>query len=127
MRNLRPERADPARWLLEGPGTVAITAKAKPSGGSLLADPQRVDRRRSGPGPGRHRIKSGVGLLRRARRFFRHRSFTGSAATATTRRSFHPAPCRCLAVTGAFLISNRLDGLDRTFALLQQTIGRSGD
>lgn len=41
VRNLRPERADPARWLLEGPGTVAITAKAKPSGGSLLADPDR--------------------------------------------------------------------------------------
>lgn len=41
VRNLRPEQADPARWLLEGPGTVAITAKAKPSGGSLLADPDR--------------------------------------------------------------------------------------
>jgi len=39
VRNLRPERDDPARWLLEGPGTVAITAKAKPSGGSLLVDP----------------------------------------------------------------------------------------
>jgi hypothetical protein len=41
VRNLRPERADPARWLLKGPGTIAITAKAKPSGGSLLADPDR--------------------------------------------------------------------------------------
>lgn len=41
VRNLRAERAIPARWLLEGPGTVAITAKAKPSGGSLLADPDR--------------------------------------------------------------------------------------
>jgi hypothetical protein len=39
VRNLRPERADPARWLLKGPGTVAITAKSKTSGGSLLADP----------------------------------------------------------------------------------------
>ena len=29
VRNLRPERADPARWLLKGPGTVAITAKPK--------------------------------------------------------------------------------------------------
>lgn len=28
VRNLHPERADPARWLLEGPGTVAITAQA---------------------------------------------------------------------------------------------------
>ena len=35
VKNLRPERADPARWLLEGPGTVAITAKAKPSGRTL--------------------------------------------------------------------------------------------
>ncbi len=26
VRNLRPERADPARWLFKGPGTVAITA-----------------------------------------------------------------------------------------------------
>jgi hypothetical protein len=41
VRNLRPERADPARWLLKGPGTVAIIAKAKPSDGSLLADPDR--------------------------------------------------------------------------------------
>ena len=39
VRNLRPERADPARWLLKGPGTVAITAQSKTSGGSLLADP----------------------------------------------------------------------------------------
>lgn len=39
VRNLRPERADPARWLLKGPGQVAITAQAKTSGGSLLADP----------------------------------------------------------------------------------------
>jgi len=29
VRNLRPEQADPARWLLKGPGTVAITAKPK--------------------------------------------------------------------------------------------------
>ena len=29
VRNLRPERADPARWLLTGPGTVAITAQTK--------------------------------------------------------------------------------------------------
>ncbi|AYM08983.1 hypothetical protein [Agrobacterium tumefaciens] len=40
VRNLRPERADPARWLLKGPGTVAIIAMAKPSDGSLLADPE---------------------------------------------------------------------------------------
>ena len=39
VRNLRPERANPARWLLKGPGTVAITAQSKTSGGSLLADP----------------------------------------------------------------------------------------
>ncbi|MGQ3213680.1 MAG: hypothetical protein ACT6U0_02990 [Shinella sp.] len=39
VRNLRPEQADPARWLLKGPGTVAITAQSKTSGGSLLADP----------------------------------------------------------------------------------------
>ncbi|WP_312415241.1 hypothetical protein [Shinella sp.] len=39
VRNLRTERADPARWLLKGPGTVAITAQSKTSGGSLLADP----------------------------------------------------------------------------------------
>jgi len=39
LRNLRPERANPARWLLKGPGTVAITAQAKTSGGSLLVDP----------------------------------------------------------------------------------------
>ncbi|CUX66884.1 conserved hypothetical protein [Agrobacterium genomosp. 5 str. CFBP 6626] len=39
LRNLRPERADPARWLLKGPGPVAITAQSKTSGGSLLADP----------------------------------------------------------------------------------------
>jgi len=26
VRNLRPERANPARWLLKGPGTGAITA-----------------------------------------------------------------------------------------------------
>ncbi|WP_235916834.1 MULTISPECIES: hypothetical protein [Alphaproteobacteria] len=39
VRNLRPERADPARWLLKGPGTVAITEQSKTSGGSLLADP----------------------------------------------------------------------------------------
>ena len=39
VRNLRQERANPARWLLKGPGTVAITAQSKTSGGSLLADP----------------------------------------------------------------------------------------
>ena len=39
VRNLRPERADPARWLLKGPGTVAITAKATTSGGSRLPTP----------------------------------------------------------------------------------------
>jgi len=46
------ERANPARWLRQCPAPVAITAKAKPSGGSLLADPSRVDRGRSGAGPG---------------------------------------------------------------------------
>lgn len=39
VRNLRPEQADPARWLLRGSGQVAITAQAQTSGGSLLADP----------------------------------------------------------------------------------------
>lgn len=39
VRNLRPERADPARWLLKGPGTVAITAQSKTSGGSRLPTP----------------------------------------------------------------------------------------
>jgi hypothetical protein len=50
------ERANPARWLRQCPVPVAITAKAKLSGGSLLAAPSRVDRGRSGAGPGsRHR------------------------------------------------------------------------
>jgi hypothetical protein len=46
------ERANPARWLRQCPAPVAITAKAKPSGGSLLADPSRVDRGRPGAGLG---------------------------------------------------------------------------
>ena len=44
VRNLRPERADPARWLLKGPGTVAITAQSKTSGGSRLPTPDEVER-----------------------------------------------------------------------------------
>jgi len=56
LRAPSSERANPARWLRQCPAPVAITAKAKPSGGSLLADPSRVDRGRPGAGPGsRHR------------------------------------------------------------------------
>ena len=41
MRNLHPERADPARWLLKGPGTVAITAQAKTERRhACVADPE---------------------------------------------------------------------------------------
>ena len=40
VRNLRPERADPARWLLEGPGTVAITAKTKAERRQLASRPR---------------------------------------------------------------------------------------
>src|SRR5690606_33937501 len=57
VRHLRApslERAIPARWLLKGLAPGAITAQAKTSGRSLLADPSWVDRGRSGAGPGRH-------------------------------------------------------------------------
>jgi len=40
VRNLRPERADPARWLLKGPGTVAITAKTKAERRQLASRPR---------------------------------------------------------------------------------------
>lgn len=40
VRNLRPERADPARWLLKGPGTVAITAQAKTERRQLASRPR---------------------------------------------------------------------------------------
>jgi len=72
-------------------------------------------------------MKSGIGLLRAGQAVFWHGSFTCTTVTASTRHYFRHAQCRCLAATGAFLIGNRLDDLDRTFALLQQTIGRSGD
>ena len=39
VRNLRPERADPARWLLKGPGTVAITAKTEAERRQLASRP----------------------------------------------------------------------------------------
>ncbi len=54
VERLHRERANPARWLQKGLGPGAITATAQPSGRSLLADPTRVDRGKSGPGPGRH-------------------------------------------------------------------------
>ena len=40
VRNLRPERADPARWLLKGPGTVAITAQTKTERRQLASRPR---------------------------------------------------------------------------------------
>ncbi|WP_244667912.1 hypothetical protein [Rhizobium sp. P007] len=39
VRSLHPERADPARWLLEGPWTVAITAQAKTKRRQLASRP----------------------------------------------------------------------------------------
>ncbi|OYR32660.1 hypothetical protein CES86_5653 [Brucella lupini] len=50
----------PARWLQKGLIPGAITAQAQPSGRSSLADPSRVDRGRSGVGPGRHQERAGL-------------------------------------------------------------------
>jgi len=49
-----------------GPG--AITATRSGSGRSLLADPSRVDRGRSGSGPGRHQKRAGLACFRLSHR-----------------------------------------------------------
>ncbi len=59
---------------------------------------QRVDRRRSGPGPGRHQSKAGLAC------------FGGPGGFSA--RVVHLHTARCLAVTGALLIGNHLDGLE---------------
>ena len=128
MRNSIRERANPARWRLKrtGDGRDHREGECR-SGGSLLADPDRglID---GDPELVQDAIdKERDWFASEGQVMFRHRSFTGSAATATTRRSFRHASCRCLAATGVFLIGDRLDDLEVDLGTRFDTGNFAGD